>query len=150
MRGYETRWELGQNWERFWSEWNTNFGFRVYFSPSHYEAFVSTKDSTSGIFLPEIQKGLERLKEEYRISVKLLRAAEKVMWNKLETISISRYSDFSRGIIAWHLLRNISNPVVPLTKSEWRFLIIAKHCPGDNKPSLGITILKPCFLHRQW
>jgi hypothetical protein len=32
---------------------------------------VSTEDAASGIFLPDIQKGLEREKEKYRISVKL-------------------------------------------------------------------------------
>jgi hypothetical protein len=34
--------------------------FRVYFSPSHYEVFVSTEDAASGIFLTDMQKGLER------------------------------------------------------------------------------------------
>ncbi len=48
--------------------------------------FVSTQDSASGIFLQDMQKGLEGEKEEYRISVKLLRTD----WNKLGTISISR------------------------------------------------------------
>ncbi len=55
-----SRWELGQNLEMFWSEWNSNFGFRVYFSPSRYEVFVSTEDAASGTFLPDMQKGLER------------------------------------------------------------------------------------------
>jgi hypothetical protein len=32
----------------------------VFFLPSHYEAFVSTKDAGSGIFLTDMQKGLER------------------------------------------------------------------------------------------
>ncbi len=36
------------------------FFFRVYFSLSHYEVFVSTEDAASGIFLADIQKGLER------------------------------------------------------------------------------------------
>ncbi len=45
---------------------------RVYFSPSHYEVFVSTEDTALGIFLPEAQKGLER-EREYSISVKLLK-----------------------------------------------------------------------------
>jgi hypothetical protein len=36
------------------------FCLRVYFSPSHYEVFVSTKDAATGIFLPSVQKGLER------------------------------------------------------------------------------------------
>jgi hypothetical protein len=36
------------------------FCFRVYFSPSHYEVFVSTEDKASGIFLPDMQNGLER------------------------------------------------------------------------------------------
>jgi hypothetical protein len=35
--------------------------------------FVSTKDAASGIFLPNMQKGLEREKDEHRISVKLSR-----------------------------------------------------------------------------
>ncbi len=39
------------------------------FFRSHYEVFVSTEDAASGIFLPDMQKGLEREKEEYRISV---------------------------------------------------------------------------------
>ncbi len=30
---------------------------RVYFLPSHYEVFVSTKDAASGIFLPDMQRG---------------------------------------------------------------------------------------------
>ncbi len=47
--------------------------FRVYFSPSHYEVFVSILDAASGLFSPDMQKGLEAEKEEYRISVKLLR-----------------------------------------------------------------------------
>ncbi len=34
--------------------------FRVYFSPSCYEVFVSTGDAATGIFLPDAQKGLER------------------------------------------------------------------------------------------
>ncbi len=34
--------------------------FRVYFSPSRYEVFVSTEDAASGIVLPDMQKGLER------------------------------------------------------------------------------------------
>ncbi len=34
--------------------------FRVYFSPSHYEVFVSTEDAALGIFLPDAQIGLER------------------------------------------------------------------------------------------
>jgi hypothetical protein len=34
--------------------------FRVYFSPSHYEVFVSTEDAALGIFLPDAQKGLGR------------------------------------------------------------------------------------------
>ncbi len=43
-----------------WIEWNSNIVFRVYFSLSRYEAFVSTEDAASGIFLPDMQKGLER------------------------------------------------------------------------------------------
>jgi hypothetical protein len=43
------------------------------FSPSSYEVFVSTEDGASGIFLPDTQKKGWREKEEYRISVKLLR-----------------------------------------------------------------------------
>jgi hypothetical protein len=31
-----------------------------FFPPSHLEVFVSNKDSASGIFLPDAQKGLER------------------------------------------------------------------------------------------
>ncbi len=46
--------------ERFWSEWNSNFVLRVYFSPSRYEGFVLTQDAACGIFLPDAQKGLER------------------------------------------------------------------------------------------
>ncbi len=30
------------------------------FSPSRYEVFVSTEDAASGIFLTDMQKGLER------------------------------------------------------------------------------------------
>ncbi len=36
------------------------FCVRVYFSPSHYEVFVSTEDVATGLFLPDAQKGLER------------------------------------------------------------------------------------------
>jgi hypothetical protein len=36
------------------------FCFKVYFSPSNYEVFVSTEDAASGIFLPDMQKGSER------------------------------------------------------------------------------------------
>ncbi len=50
--------------------------------------FVSTEDAASGIILPYMQKGLEREKEEYRISVKLLRTDWELIWNKLGTISI--------------------------------------------------------------
>jgi hypothetical protein len=37
-----------------------HFCFRVYFSPSRYEVFVSTEDAATGLFLPDAQKGLER------------------------------------------------------------------------------------------
>jgi hypothetical protein len=33
-----------------------NFGFRAYFSPSHYEVFVSTEDAASGIFFQIYRK----------------------------------------------------------------------------------------------
>ncbi len=34
--------------------------FRVYFSRSHCEVFVSTEDAASHIFLPDMHIGLER------------------------------------------------------------------------------------------
>ncbi len=49
------------------------FRFKVYFSPSHYEAFVSTEDAASGKFFQICRKKGQREKEEYWISVKLLR-----------------------------------------------------------------------------
>jgi hypothetical protein len=39
--------------------------FRVYFSPSHYEAFVSTEDAAFGLALPDVQR--DRWENEYRI-----------------------------------------------------------------------------------
>jgi hypothetical protein len=67
--------EIGQNLESFWSECNSNSVLRVYFSRSRYEVFVSTENVASGIFFPDMQKKIwrEREKEEYRISVKILR-----------------------------------------------------------------------------
>ncbi len=63
---------------------------------------VSTEDAAYGIFLPDMQKGLEREKEEYRISVKPLRTYWELIWNKLGTISIGRYI----------IMLNVSNSAV--------------------------------------
>ncbi len=41
------------------------FCFRVYFSPSHYEVFVSTEDEIWHI-LPDMQNGLERERDRKR------------------------------------------------------------------------------------
>jgi hypothetical protein len=56
MRVYETK--LVQNLERL-NRVKQQFVFRVYFS-SNYEVYISTEDAASGIFLPDMQKGLER------------------------------------------------------------------------------------------
>jgi hypothetical protein len=52
---------------------------------------VSTEDASTALLFPDRQlcmKGLEREKEEYRISAKLLRTDYGLIWSKLGTISL--------------------------------------------------------------
>ena len=44
--------ELGQKFEEF-IEWNSNIVFRVYFSPSSYEAFLSAEYASTALLFSD-------------------------------------------------------------------------------------------------